>query len=154
MMEIRGSRPFRRVRTGCMQPWCSQEPRVTRAGVSAAHLELALERELASASVARAALRKRLPSTVVGEDLLLLVSELVTNAVLHGGEPIELVLDLRSDAVHVEVRDRGLAMPSARHPDDHETSGRGLQIVDRMATRWGVEPSFPGKSVWFDLSLS
>jgi anti-sigma regulatory factor (Ser/Thr protein kinase) len=86
---------------------------------------------------------------------VLLVSELVTNAVLHGRP--DIVLRVRADprGITVSVQDTGSGRPEMRasDPAHHEARGRGLRIVDAMAARWGVEPSepIPGKVVWFEL---
>lgn len=89
------------------------------------------------------------------EDALLLVSELVTNAVLHG--QADVVLRVRADppGIRVSVHDAGNGWPELRGPDSnhHAVGGRGLRIVDAVASSWGVEPSdpLPGKVVWFEL---
>jgi anti-sigma regulatory factor (Ser/Thr protein kinase) len=86
----------------------------------------------------------------------ILVSELFTNGVKHGGpgDRIRLELELRADCVHVEIGDRGRGFEPAAvtMPDADATSGRGLALVDRLAERWGVERN--GEShVWFELPL-
>jgi anti-sigma regulatory factor (Ser/Thr protein kinase) len=82
------------------------------------------------------------------DDLELVVSELVTNALRHGGSregnPIELTVLDGPHGTRVEVRDRGegFLAPWSPGPDDPwEPGGRGLQIVDRLARHWGVERS-------------
>src|SRR4051812_10501667 len=72
-----------------------------------------------------------------GHVAALLVTELVTNAVIHGTEPISLHLWLRSDAVRVGVSDGSpeLAVPRAAGPT--APNGRGLHIVNRLASSWG-----------------
>jgi anti-sigma regulatory factor (Ser/Thr protein kinase) len=87
------------------------------------------------------------------DDAVVMVSELVTNAVSHGRPEITLRLQLGPDFLTVAVGDRGagsFAYP-VRKLDD--TSGRGLTIVDALATRWGVSRSDGpvGKQVWFEL---
>jgi anti-sigma regulatory factor (Ser/Thr protein kinase) len=95
---------------------------------------------------------------VMRDDLTVMVSELVTNAVIHGRPEVLLHLFLTSGLVRVEVYDGGDPFPVARAesvPIDR-TSGRGLAIVDSMATRWGVGAAahVPGKSVWFELTVA
>jgi len=89
----------------------------------------------------------------VSADAQLLVSELVGNAVLHGRSPADLRIILDDDHVRVEVHD-GSAQP-LRHREQHvaidTTSGRGLLILDAVATSWGVERVDGGKTVWFEL---
>ena len=80
----------------------------------------------------------------------LLVTELTTNAVLHARSPIRLSVTPGPDRVRVEVRDddpRPLAAPS--RPDPESLQGRGLWLVDAIATSWGVNSNEKGKTVWF-----
>ena len=81
----------------------------------------------------------------------LLVSELVTNAVLHARTDFELVLRVLRSGVRVEVRDGSAAAPVVRHYEDEAMTGRGLALVEQMATRWGVQPNGKGKTVWFEI---
>jgi hypothetical protein len=84
----------------------------------------------------------------------LLASELVTNAIVYGvGDPT-LLLDLRQAGLHVEVHDSGLAVDLAPlNVGPTSVHGRGLDIVDALASSWGVESRPVGKAVWFDLNL-
>lgn len=87
--------------------------------------------------------------------LLLCTSEVVTNAIEHGAEPIELVVDRVDHRIRVEVRDASPLRPRRAEPAPSKIRGRGLLIVDRCADRWGVEPAGPaGKAVWFELDLT
>ncbi len=96
----------------------------------------------------------------VGRDQLdrakLLVSELVTNGVRHvahhEGDVVELRVQLGAAAVRIEVRDPGRDFRPARTiaPPPDAVGGRGLLIVDRVASRWGVVPG-PRTCVWFEL---
>lgn len=85
--------------------------------------------------------------------ILLAASELVTNAVLHGEGPVTLRAWLDGARKRVEVSETGAGSPSPRreHPVDSE-GGRGLHIVEVMASRWGVTPAQPGKTVWFEVT--
>lgn len=89
------------------------------------------------------------------DDALLLISELVTNSVLHGGPPIVLAVDCDGDGLHVRVRDGSPAMPQGRPADDGAENGRGLTLVELLTDTWGVEPVADehgtGKQVWFEL---
>lgn len=86
--------------------------------------------------------------------VLLLVSELATNAVRHAGTPFEITVDIRETRVHVAVIDHDVSHPPrVRHPGADETSGRGLLIVEDLAEGWGTEDRGDGsKSVWFTLA--
>jgi anti-sigma regulatory factor (Ser/Thr protein kinase) len=69
----------------------------------------------------------------------LVVSELVTNAVVHGAGQIRLTVDLDEDRLRVEVTDEGSGFEHAvRGIPFHEVRGRGLAIVDAAASRWGI----------------
>ena len=112
--------------------------------------------DAAAAGVARRVLRQRcssLPNPLL-EDALLLVTELVANAIRHGQGPVTLALIPRQDRLRVEVTDASAARPRPRTSGVEAESGRGLQIVDVLASRWGAVPRQPtGKSVWFELDL-
>ncbi|WP_030244878.1 ATP-binding protein [Streptomyces sp. NRRL S-350] len=85
-------------------------------------------------------------------DVVLLVAELVANAMLHGDGPLELVLDATRARLRVEVSDRSPAMPTPQRP--HEPSlpgGHGLFIVQRTCDRWGAEPHSQGKTIWAEV---
>jgi anti-sigma regulatory factor (Ser/Thr protein kinase) len=82
-----------------------------------------------------------------------LLSELVTNAVLHGAPTVQLRVLALPAAVRVEVDDGSPLLPdrvAAPGPD----GGYGLFLVDQLASRWGSIPQPHGKSVWFELDHS
>jgi anti-sigma regulatory factor (Ser/Thr protein kinase) len=88
----------------------------------------------------------------VADDAALLVTELVSNAVVHACSEVEVSVLLRPGNVRVEVTDfsaRG-AVKAKRAPEDAE-EGRGLTIVGTLASRWGVNTVPDGKTVWFEL---
>lgn len=91
------------------------------------------------------------------DDALLVVSELVTNAVRHAGSDVVLNILVRPDRVRVEVSDAGDDLPatSPGRPDSSRPDGRGLVIVTALASNWGVRsaPDRPGKTVWADIPL-
>ncbi|MEW2610737.1 ATP-binding protein [Streptomyces sp. NPDC047880] len=92
----------------------------------------------------------------VAETLILLVSELVTNAVVHTGCPAVLRLSLPGAAsgeaiVRLEVADRSVRAPVPRCADDDATGGRGLALVDGLADRWGWSAEGTGKRIWCEL---
>jgi anti-sigma regulatory factor (Ser/Thr protein kinase) len=86
---------------------------------------------------------------------VLLVSELVTNAVRHAGSPLTVAVSIGRAAVRVEVRDRSPRLPALREQHKAEDEwGRGLVLVDALANRWGAERLPSGKRVWFELDLA
>jgi anti-sigma regulatory factor (Ser/Thr protein kinase) len=82
----------------------------------------------------------------------LLVSELVTNALRYAQGDIDLRLLLDRTLV-IEVRDASDALPRARQAGDDEENGRGLQVVHRLAMRWGARFAGRGKVVWCEMDL-
>ena len=86
------------------------------------------------------------------DDLELMVTELVTNAVLHGRSAPEVALFLLPRAIRVEVADESPAMPRLHRAELDDESGRGIALVDQLSSRWGAEPSpGGGKTVWFEI---
>lgn len=81
----------------------------------------------------------------------LLVSELVTNAVVHAGGPVRINVESHEDRIRVAVSDGSGTQPEVLTPDERRPSGRGMFLVDVLAARWGVQPAPVGKSVWFEL---
>jgi DNA-binding NarL/FixJ family response regulator len=81
----------------------------------------------------------------------LLVTELVTNAVVHASSAPRVQLLVSPLLVRVEVFDRVPELPRQRVPDVEGPGGRGLLVLERMATRWGAEPVEGGKVVWFEV---
>ncbi|WP_331752822.1 ATP-binding protein (plasmid) [Streptomyces sp. NBC_00637] len=90
--------------------------------------------------------------TARADDVRLCVSELATNAVLHGTAPgrgFLLRINADDDEVRVEVHDSRDQQPRARAASSTDTSGRGLVLVDAISDGWGVEDRSPsGKVVW------
>jgi anti-sigma regulatory factor (Ser/Thr protein kinase) len=84
-------------------------------------------------------------------DLMLLVSELVTNAVRHArSERFEVRLDVGPEKLRLEVHDEGAGFQPEIAPTEDGTGGYGLYIVDRLADRWGVERD-SGGVIWLEL---
>jgi anti-sigma regulatory factor (Ser/Thr protein kinase) len=87
-----------------------------------------------------------------GEVAVLLVSELVTNALRHGGPPIGLTAAPTASGVRVEVSDsNGEAFPVLMPIEPDLPGGRGLRLVDALADRWGTTELDGGKCVWFEV---
>jgi anti-sigma regulatory factor (Ser/Thr protein kinase) len=88
-------------------------------------------------------------------DAVVLVSELVSNAVRHGAAPIALHVLAQAGVLRVEVHDAGVGVPAPTRPPalESDIGGRGLLLVAAMASRWGVKPITPppGKATWFEL---
>ncbi|MEU8569065.1 ATP-binding protein [Streptomyces pathocidini] len=108
------------------------------------------------------------PDEPLAETLILLISELVTNAVVHTGCPAVLRMLLpdvsggpgpdggtaghaRVAAVRVEVADRSTRAPAPRRAQGEDTNGRGLELVTGLADRWGWQPEDGGKSIWCEI---
>lgn len=89
------------------------------------------------------------------ETVQVLVSELATNALMHGLSDFEVELAVEAGRVRVEVTDSGGGRPVVRRPKIEEAHGRGLQIVSVLADAWGVEPAAggSGKTVWCELAV-
>ena len=124
--------------------------------MSAEH-SLTLTEGLHAPSHARAWISERTPELprATAEDALLIVSELVTNAVRHGQPEIVLQLDLGDDRIRIEVHDGGDELPlvPADQPAVDRPTGRGLLIVAATASDWGITrpTTGSGKTVWAEL---
>jgi DNA-binding NarL/FixJ family response regulator len=81
----------------------------------------------------------------------LLVTELVTNSVVHATSAPRVEVELHRDRVRVAVHDADPTMPRQRVPDEERPGGRGILLLDRLASRWGAEPTGDGKVVWFEI---
>ena len=108
----------------------------------------------------RVALRERcahLPRELC-DDLMLLITEVVTNAVRHSGAadgaPIQVDIREHNDSLRIEVVDPGSGFdrPDEVNPDHRTTGGLGLVLVDRLAREWGTRQTAAGSHVWFVLA--
>ncbi|MEV6396236.1 ATP-binding protein [Streptomyces sp. NPDC051907] len=88
----------------------------------------------------------------VAEDVLLLVSEVVTNACLHADGPQELTLHCSEDRLRIEVTDANPVHPHPRPTGRAQPGGHGLVVLDRLASSWGSEPRGTGKTVWAEVA--
>ena len=86
--------------------------------------------------------------------VLLLVSEVVTNAVLHARSQIKLGVGWNGDAVRVEVADHSPLVATPRRFSEMATTGRGMQMVDQVADVWGLQPVADGKVIWFEVKMT
>lgn len=112
--------------------------------------------ELASAIEARRFVEEELLPAGVGETTLshaqLFVTELVTNAARHAQSAVDLTVAGQDGRVRIEARDDSSTMPVAPRGDD-ETRHRGLQLIEDLSDRWGVEVRGDnGKIVWCELA--
>ncbi|MER6343586.1 ATP-binding protein [Streptomyces sp. NPDC001595] len=125
-------------------------------------MQLEIRPDPAEVGRARRWARARLAGSAIAADeplaetLILLVSELVTNAVVHTGRPAVLRLCLPQAAagaatVRLEVADGSDRAPVPRWVDSEETGGRGLALVDGLADRWGWNQEGAGKRIWCEL---
>lgn len=80
---------------------------------------------------------------------MVVISELVANAVRHGGGCLSLDLHARDGQVTIGVADGSAVLPRRRDADDD--GGRGLAVVEALADRWGVHDHHEGKRVWAQL---
>lgn len=89
------------------------------------------------------------------DDALLLISELVTNAIVHGGPAIVLAIECDGEGLHVRVRDGSANPPHVADRGRDAESGRGLSLVELLSSTWGVQPvedaHGTGKETWFEL---
>ena len=90
------------------------------------------------------------------EDLVeaaaLLVSEIVTNALVHAGTPIDVAFSFLDGGLRVEVSDGSPHAPTRRAYGPNAGTGRGLMLLEEMVDEWGVVAEDPGKTVWFQLA--
>ncbi|MEV6314371.1 ATP-binding protein [Streptomyces sp. NPDC051776] len=126
--------------------------------------------DLAAVAEVRESLRELLRQQSWGKEeradiAELLISELVTNALIHTGREAEVTATLvgqepggavpapqDEDRLRVEVRDFADRRPVVRRPDGEGTGGRGMMLVQALADAWGVRPVGAGKVVWFELA--
>ncbi|MCF6525173.1 ATP-binding protein [Streptomyces sp. JJ36] len=88
------------------------------------------------------------------EHAVLLVSELVGNAVRHtGAHTFGLRMLRRRGWIRIEVRDPSRGLPCLLPVHEMDTSGRGLWLVDKLADRWGVDLLPRGKNTWFEMRV-
>jgi anti-sigma regulatory factor (Ser/Thr protein kinase) len=136
---------------------CKQHGRLTRS------LELELPRDVQAPSVARAAVSGLCHDLDLSrsqcQTLVLLVSEIVSNAVLHSQGPPDAPIHLAAatvgkNAARVAVTDSGHGFtPTPREESTPAGGGYGLYLVDKAASRWGVD-QVGGTRVWFEIPLT
>ena len=109
-------------------------------------------------AVARQHLRELLhdwPSPDQVDSAVLLVSEMLTNVLVHTDADALLLAEVRGDSgsrrMRIGVTDTSDALPHKRRPGELASSGRGLMLIELLADAWGVDPQGEGKSIWFEL---
>lgn len=110
-----------------------------------------------SVGAARRFVRDVLMSRQVADDVVdmveLLTSEVVTNAIIHGRSGPQLAVEIRDGVVRVAVRDLSPNLPVRQAGRLDDVSGRGVVIVEELASAWGVEREGNGsKRVWFEVT--
>ncbi|OLZ63662.1 phosphatase [Streptomyces sp. IMTB 2501] len=89
------------------------------------------------------------------DSAVLLVSEMVTNVLVHTDADALLLAEVTGEAaerrLRVQVTDAGDDLPHRRRPGELASSGRGLMLIELLADAWGVDPRGEGKSIWFEL---
>jgi anti-sigma regulatory factor (Ser/Thr protein kinase) len=89
------------------------------------------------------------------DDVLLLTTELVTNAIRHAGDdPLEVSVSIDEISVRVAVRDTGPGFDPGEAQVRTENGGWGLDLVEGLASRWGVDPGGGGTDVWFEIETA
>jgi len=115
---------------------------------------LVLPSDAATPRAARRAIADLFSDSARCGELLLCVSEVVTNAVLHARSAATMTVRRNADVLTVEVEDSSPTLPVRRQFSDTATTGRGLHILDALTVRWGTRPANGGKVVWFDFDLN
>jgi anti-sigma regulatory factor (Ser/Thr protein kinase) len=88
------------------------------------------------------------------DTLALLVSEVATNALLHGRGEVRLSVVQRAGRLRVEVSDASNRLPVRREADLEAQGGRGVALLEQLSENWGVRPlPLRGKIVWFELAV-
>jgi len=88
------------------------------------------------------------------DDIVLVISELVTNAVVYGRPPVGLSLRQSGRTITVECHDGGAYLPRRLHATADDEHGRGLELVGLLATTWGTRRLKQGKAVWCTFTTS
>lgn len=91
-----------------------------------------------------------LPADVV-DTVALLATELATNAILHAGTAFEFAVRVTRAKVTLYVSDESPVTPLVKRYKPDDLTGRGLALVEGLASGWGVDPTPTGKRIWCDI---
>lgn len=112
--------------------------------------------EPASATRARVVAREQLGALCTADALdtvSLLVTELVTNGILHARTPLRLLIEANPGRVRVCVEDSSRLVPEVHRYGNDAVTGRGLAMVEQLASSWGVDATPAGKVVWCEIAI-
>jgi anti-sigma regulatory factor (Ser/Thr protein kinase) len=117
--------------------------------------KMQLAADVASCSTARCFVRETLGEATddLRANASLLISEVVTNALLHASGPVTVEVLQEGSAYRIAVSDRSKTPPTEKGYRSDDATGRGLQLVECLAAAWGWERTGTGKVVWFDLPV-
>ena len=120
---------------------------------------MALEPSAQTGSIARRELRQLLDTARIDQETsdtaVLLATELVTNAVEHGRGSAYLDAAVQDRAIRLEVSDSSTVVPQPNTAvSELDERGRGLLLIEALASRWGVLPRSDGKTVWCELDIA
>ena len=91
---------------------------------------------------------------VDADTVALLVSEVATNALVHGAGRVRVRVRPTSQGLRVEVHDEDTTLPSRRQATPMDEGGRGIALVDALSSGWGAERTPDGKTVWFEVAAA
>lgn len=89
---------------------------------------------------------------VDADTVALLVSEVATNALVHGAGKVRVRVRPTDTGLRVEVHDEAATLPARRQATPLDEGGRGIALVDAMSASWGAETTPDGKTVWFEVA--
>ena len=115
-------------------------------------LDLTLPVDPGTPRVARTAIAERFGDHDRCGDVLVCVSEAVTNAVIHARTEVHFVVRELGRLLRIEVSDLDPTPPVLRRPDPLTPNGRGMLLINELASRWGVDAHADGKTVWFEMA--
>jgi hypothetical protein len=116
--------------------------------------------DAASVGAARRLVRAQLlatpdqPRSTVQSEVADAAGLLVTNAIVHARTPVEVRVSVTDTVLRADVSDGSQTLPAPRRPIGLAGTGRGLELLEQIATRWGVLSTDSGKTIWFELTLT